>query len=41
MGLLYRHDPLNWHLLPDGFQAPNARISQGSQHRAVARDAVR
>ena len=22
----YRHDPLNWHLLPDGFQAPGARI---------------
>ena len=26
-GVATRHDPLNWHLLPDGFQAPSARIS--------------
>src|SRR5687767_2513747 len=26
-GTAHRHDPLNWHLLPDGFQAPSAHIS--------------
>lgn len=40
MGLLYRHDPLNWHLLPERFSGSERPHFSGDPHHASERGAV-